>query len=63
MDVVGKLVMAVMHDQRPTVDEVIQEFAPSCWLDLWKLAQRCWHADAAERPLIFEVLTTLDSID
>ena len=50
----------VSKGKRPTKPRSFE--APGMSLAVWKLAERCWHADADERPEVKDVLQELEEI-
>lgn len=59
---IGLIVLAITNGERPSVDDVEEDTAPTCWRDLWDIACACWARDPDGRPTMKEVIDRLGTL-
>lgn len=58
----GPLLQALFNNVRPSATEILLNKAPSCYLDLWTLAEGCWHPNPTLRLSASAILDRLEML-
>lgn len=59
----GNIIKRIMDGERPSRQDVLSDQAPRCWPELWNKAATCWKPECLSRPVIGNILQSLDAMN